>query len=160
MPTESEERADLFLAIGEFVFEFSQLEFTIRHLVGSALELNDEAFNIIVSPYDFATLCRVANAFVRALPDCTDALAVHTERTFNACLKVNEERVRIAHVTWLLGAGARHVSRTTFKATSYYTTSEQIRKKSAEVQKLHGAVVTILIGEKSEWESISKRLDR
>src|SRR5436853_7934228 len=28
--------ADLFLAIGEFILEFSELEFTIRHLLGSA----------------------------------------------------------------------------------------------------------------------------
>jgi hypothetical protein len=27
---EAQERVDLFLAIGEFIFEFSQLEFTIR----------------------------------------------------------------------------------------------------------------------------------
>jgi hypothetical protein len=59
---EAEARVDLFMAIGEFIFEFSQLEFTIRHLLASALDLKgDKSFDAIVSPYDFRTLSEPAS---------------------------------------------------------------------------------------------------
>jgi hypothetical protein len=50
----------LHAAIGKFIVQFSQLEFTIRHLLGSLLDLSDPQFNIVISSYDFATLCRVS----------------------------------------------------------------------------------------------------
>jgi hypothetical protein len=55
---EAKERAELFLAIGEFIFEFLQLEFTIRFALATLLNLHDK-FDAVTSPYDFATLCRV-----------------------------------------------------------------------------------------------------
>ena len=59
---EAKERAKLFLA--EFIFEFSQLEFTIRVALGRALDVgpigwDDERFDAVTSPSDFAALCRV-----------------------------------------------------------------------------------------------------
>jgi hypothetical protein len=67
---EAEQRASLFLAIGEFIFEFSQLEFTIRHALGTALDLNDDTrFDAVTSPYDFAALCRVTSAILQQM--CT-----------------------------------------------------------------------------------------
>jgi len=58
---EAKERVELFLAIGEFIFEFSQLEFTIRVALATLLNpaWNDDKFDAVTSPYDFAALCRV-----------------------------------------------------------------------------------------------------
>jgi hypothetical protein len=48
----------LYTAIGQFIFEFSQLEFMIRHTLGTALDLRETdanaRFDIVTSPYDFA----------------------------------------------------------------------------------------------------------
>ena len=41
--TERENLRRLYLAIGRFIFKFSQLEFMIRHLLGEALGLRDDA---------------------------------------------------------------------------------------------------------------------
>jgi hypothetical protein len=43
-------------AIGRFVFEFSQLEYAIRHYVAEEAGVMGEYFNAIMT-HDFATLC-------------------------------------------------------------------------------------------------------
>ena len=56
----------LYTAIGQFVFEFSQLEFIIRHALGEALALKETGanaqFDIVTAPYDFVALCNVTKA--------------------------------------------------------------------------------------------------
>ena len=60
--------ADHYAAIGEFVFRFSQLEFTIKARLSNALNLPPELFDIITSPYDFAMLCTVTAETSKATP--------------------------------------------------------------------------------------------
>jgi hypothetical protein len=50
------------LAIGRFVVAFSQLEFSLRFPLGSALQLTDEQFDAVTATYDFSALCRVTKA--------------------------------------------------------------------------------------------------
>lgn len=153
-------RADLFLAIGEFIFEFSQLEFTIRHLLGVVLEIDDgKRFNLIVSPYDFATLCRVVDGFLAQMDIFGADRLKDIHKLFKSCLRMNDERVRIAHGSWFLGAGARHVSRQTFKAEYHYDTPDKIRQKTAEVKRCMSGIIAILIGNREgEWPSMMKAL--
>jgi hypothetical protein len=48
---EHENMRRLYVSICQFIFEFSQLEFMIRHLLGEALGLNDEKrFHAVTSP--------------------------------------------------------------------------------------------------------------
>lgn len=76
--------------------------------------------------------------------------------TFNACLAMNDERVRIAHGTWTIGGGARHVSRTSLKAKSHFERPEKNIDKAREVSALRSRVVQILIGKPEEWPKIAK----
>lgn len=152
------EKDELCLAIGEFIYEFSQLEFTMRDLLGSLLELEGERFDIVTSPYDFTTLCTVAHNCLIRLSDCSDKLKAHSEKTFNDCKGLNTDRVRIAHGAWIEGGGARHVSRQTLKASTYFLTPQEIRQKTAEAQRLMTAIVNILIGDPEDWPDILKRL--
>jgi len=46
-----------FKQIGAFVFQFSQLEFSIRVVLGGILQLTDEQFDAVTAPYDFLILC-------------------------------------------------------------------------------------------------------
>jgi inorganic pyrophosphatase len=101
---EATARVELFLAIGEFIFEFSQLEFTIRHLLACMLDLKDDkSFDTIVSPYDFRTLCDVTSSYIQDAADCDDDLRTHVKKTFDSCKALNDERVRVAHGTWSIG---------------------------------------------------------
>jgi hypothetical protein len=113
---ERENLRRLYFAIGQFIFEFSQLELMIRHLLGEALALHDDArFHAITSPYDFATLCRVTRNVALAIPGCTEVVKEELNAIFKGCLKVNDDRVHVAHGTWFIsneeGMGTRHVSR-------------------------------------------------
>jgi hypothetical protein len=93
----------LYVSIGQFIFEFSQLEFMIRHLLGEALGLNDEKrFHAVTSRYDFVALCRVTCNIALAIPGCTDEDKSELEDIFKGCLKVNDDRVHIAHGTWFI----------------------------------------------------------
>jgi inorganic pyrophosphatase len=149
---EATARVELFLAIGEFIFEFSQLEFTIRHLLACMLDLKDDkSFDTIVSPYDFRTLCDVTSSYIQDAADCDDDLRTHVKKTFDSCKALNDERVRVAHGTWSIGGGARHVSRQTLKASQYFITPAELDEKTRSLQKLKSDIVTILIGDKSEW---------
>lgn len=83
---EREKVKSLYLAIGQFMFEFSQLEFTIRHLLGEILEFKDTGpdalFDILISPYDFATLCNVTKAvFMRGRRVANKAIATKSSRS-------------------------------------------------------------------------------
>jgi hypothetical protein len=156
---EAEQRASLFLAIGEFIFEFSQLEFTIRHALGTALGLNDDSrFDTVTSPYDFAALCRVTSAILQQMCTCAEDAALKAEiaSTFRECLALNDERVRIAHGTWTIEGGARHVSRTTLQAKSHFEKPEKIIDKAREASALRTRVVQILIGKPDEWPEIAR----
>ncbi len=122
---EKRKMLSLYTAIGQFMFEFSQLEFIIRCALGQALDLretgDDAQFDIVVSPYDFGTLCSVTKAiFMRAMR-CDETDRKEIESIMNACMALNsEERVPIAHGTWFIdasGLGARHVPRTRLETT-------------------------------------------
>jgi len=61
-----DERKQGYCRIGEFVYWFSQLEFTIRARLSAALSLPDNQFDIVISPYDFAMLCTVSEKAIES----------------------------------------------------------------------------------------------
>lgn len=146
---ESWDDYDTQAAIGKFIIQFSQLEYIIRHLLGSMLGLSDPQPDIITASFDFARLCKVTEAFLLSLPDCDQKLAAHAKTTFSRCLALNDDRVRIAHGTWLLGPGTSHMSRS-FKMSRHFEKPDEIRAKAEEAKKLMTAIVEILIGDAEE----------
>jgi hypothetical protein len=152
----------LYLAVGQFIFEFSQLEFMIRHLLGEALGLDDEKqFHAVTSPYDFATLCRVTRNIALAIPGCTEEDKAELEDIFKGCLKVNDDRVHVAHGTWFIseeGLGTRHVSRSSLDPKVYYSRIGDIDKVSQEIVTLKSRIVQFLIGPQSEWPKYAAML--
>jgi hypothetical protein len=105
---------EYFVAIGEFIFWFSQLEAHMKARLAGALDLDGELFDIIIAPYDFATLCTVLSETLKlgATPEQETAINKH----FNKCRGLNSDsRVIIAHGSWTID-GARHVNRQKLKA--------------------------------------------
>jgi len=159
---ERENMRRLYLSIGQFIFEFSQLEFMIRHLLGEALGLDDEKrFHAVTSPYDFVALSRVTRNIALAMPGCAEEDKAELEEIFKGCLKVNDDRVHIAHGTWFIseeGMGTRHVSRSSLEPKVYYSRIDDIDKVSQEAATLKSRIVQFLIGPKSEWPRYSSAI--
>lgn len=131
-----------FQDIGHFIFEFSQLEFTIRAVLSSALKLPDGYFDIVTSGYDFAMLCNVTRAVaLKQRPDHEPAI----EKLFNDCLKLNDERVRVAHGMWTFGGEgvvARHVGRRNLQPKYYFENQDALVRLAAEAQRLMQAALS------------------
>lgn len=111
-------------AIGEFIFEFSQLEYGLRHYVASTAGVPDEHFNAIMT-HDFALLCNVALEVLSEGSSAEDKQKLRD--IINECRKLNEIRVKVAHGLWvpfMAGGTVHHVSRSSLRLT---TTEDQAR---------------------------------
>ena len=130
-------------AIGRFLSEFSQLDFTIRFVLAKRLGIADEYFDIVTSPYDFAMLCKVTREVVtKQIPEKAKGI----EKIFKGCHKLNEDRVRVAHGMWSLGEEglvARHVPRQSLEPKYYFENRNALGKLADEAQRLLQSVLTI-----------------
>src|SRR5262249_50500786 len=93
------EEAALHQAIGYFIFWFSQLEFTIKARLAGALQLDEDLFDIIIGPYDFAMLCTVTEQtlMLTASPEVKRAI----KKYFDQCRALNQQaRIIVAHGSW------------------------------------------------------------
>lgn len=131
-----------YLAIGRFIYEFSGLELMMRIVLGKRLNLRRGYFDIVVSPYDFATLCRVTSSVLALqFPAQKDDI----EQFCKACLRLNDERVKVAHGSWMMGDEgpmARHVQRGTLKAKLHFKDKEELTRLADEAQRLAAVVFT------------------
>ncbi len=137
----AEKRGIQLLGIGRFIFEFSQLEFSIRTILVSRLGLKEEYFNIVTGPYDFAKLCNVTReASIVRYPERKEEL----NKLFNACLKLNEARVLIVHGVWLDdmdGLSLRIVSRGGFKTQIHSFKKDELARHADRAQELMQRVI-------------------
>ena len=132
-----------YVDLGEFVVEFSQLEFTIRAALGSALKLPSDLVNIVLSLHDFTSLCKV---WQLVMTHQQSEREKEIEEIFSACMKVNSERVRVAHGLWSFGPKtleAIHVSRNSLKVETYFAEPGQLRALSKECQRLLQAILGV-----------------
>ena len=99
-------------AIGRFIFEFSQAEYTIRYHLGEELGLASEHFNAVVGSYDVAMLCTVAKEVFGKSRANMNADAI--KDLINNFLDLIPHRNRVAHGVWMPytdGGTVRHVPR-------------------------------------------------
>jgi len=92
--------------------------------LAGALNLADELFDIVIGSYDFALLCTVTQETLSLVVD--EVTKKRIKKYFNECHKLNQTaRLIVAHGTWTLEGGARHVSRSSLEAKYYFTTPEE-----------------------------------
>jgi hypothetical protein len=96
----SQNRTLTFHAIGKFIVEFSQLEFTIRFALGAYLGLPDAYFDAVTGPYDFRMLCAVTSK-VTILKHPERKAEVET--LYKECYALNDKRNHVAHGLWTDG---------------------------------------------------------
>ena len=127
--------------LGRFLFEFSQLEFTIRFVLANRLGLSEAHFDIVTSPYDFNTLCNVTcKVSCIKYPEEKKELA----KLFNACRELNNTRVIVAHGMWTDdadGLSARHVARGSLEPKFHSFKKDEWLRLSEEAQKLMKGVL-------------------
>jgi hypothetical protein len=100
-----------FSAIGRFISEFSQLEYTLKYLISKKAGLRDKHFPALMS-HDFSLTCTIAQT---VLSESVAPGKLEDFETFiNKCLSLNHDRVRVAHGLWVIaneGGVLQHVSR-------------------------------------------------
>jgi hypothetical protein len=86
-------------AIGRFIFEFSQAEYTIRHYLAEEIKLDEKYFAPVVESYDVGVLCTVAKQVFLSTRDGKNAARIET--LINKFSKMSHERNRVAHGLWV-----------------------------------------------------------
>jgi hypothetical protein len=120
-----------YIAIGRFIFQFSQLEFSLRFHLAEKIGLKDEYFYAITTGYDFAMLCTITKTiFSRTLDD--EAFE-RLETLIGKCHELNADRVRVAHGFWVVGnEGGRvhHAARNSLEPKIYFEEAEKLNAKA------------------------------
>ena len=88
-----------YLAIGRFMSEFSQVEYTIRHYLAEEISLDESHFDAIIGSYDAALLCSVAREVFSKSRAETNSRAI--AKMLNKFLDLNGNRNRVAHGLWV-----------------------------------------------------------
>jgi hypothetical protein len=86
-------------AIGHFVFEFSQLEYSLKHYVGEEFRLDEKYFSAIVESYDMAMLCTIVQTVFRQSRSENTARII--DDLVNEVRELNNERVKVVHGLWV-----------------------------------------------------------
>ena len=153
---EEQLRAKTFQQIGEFIFWFSQLEFSIRARLSGLLKIDDSLFDIVIGPYDFALLCTVTKkVLVNKYPSGKEAI----EGVFARCHALNNERLRVVHGTWAEGAeglASRHASRQKLSAEWHYNSPQALQKQIEEAKQVMMAVLSVPDKQNPEQGSVRR----
>ena len=126
-------------AIGRFVFEFSQVEYTIRVYLAEELGLHEDYFKAVVQSYDVALLCKVAKEVFSKSRANMNAAAINN--LISKFLELNEPRNRLAHGLWVPfkdGGTVHHVSRNSFKSIDAANQAEKLEELANELSNLRG----------------------
>jgi hypothetical protein len=138
---EEDTDTEMFQTIGTFMYAFSQLELAIRLRLSDALNLEENLREVVVGPYDLATLCNVTKeVLIRTRKDLDVTLI---GKLFNRCHALNQKaRIVVAHGTWFSeGGGASHFSKNSFTSTSHFTDLNDLKKHIGEARNLMWHVV-------------------
>ena len=120
-------------AIGRFIFEFSQVEYTIRHYLAEEIGLKEEHFTPVVESYDAAMLCTVAKeVFAKRRPV---EFAARIKKGIDHFLRLNDDRKRVAHGLWVpfKEGGTVHYVPRSLKAGRLQNQAEVLEKRADEL---------------------------
>jgi hypothetical protein len=132
-------------AIGRFMFEFSQMEYAIRHYVGAEAGIKDEHFNAIMT-HDFAILCTVA-ADILSQSFKEEDQRRRLKDIIKECRKLNAERVIVAHGLWVPfrhGGTVHHVSRSSLKTNMSVDQAKHLEKQADQANHLRGMLEELM----------------
>jgi hypothetical protein len=118
------------------MFEFSQMEYAIRALLGEEIGLKEEYFSAVMESYDVAKLIGIAiEVFKKSRGD--DATSIW--KLLNRFRGMNDERVRVAHGLWVpskAGGTVYYTSRNKLTPANFTDQAEHLEKLSDELCQL------------------------
>jgi hypothetical protein len=85
-------------AIGRFIFEFSQLEYSVRHYLGEAIGVKEEHFSAVVESYDVGMLINVTRQVFKK--SRSGEVTAKIDKLLNKFSILNDDRKRVAHGLW------------------------------------------------------------
>jgi hypothetical protein len=123
-------------AIGRFVFEFSQVEYTIRYYLAQEISLKEDHFSAVAESYDVAMLISVAiEVFKRSRGDNSGTIF----KLLNKFRGLNDERKRVAHGLWVPfkdGGTVHYVSRNRLKPSQFTDQAKVLEQHANELCQL------------------------
>ena len=121
-------------AIGRFIFEFSQAEYTIRHYLAEEIELDEQYFSAVVESYDVAVLCTVTKEVLDKSRANSNAAAI--KDLINNFRALSDDRNHVAHhglwVPFKDGGTVHHVPRSNLKSRVAANQAEALEKLADE----------------------------
>ena len=122
-------------AIGRFIFEFSQVEYTIRYYLAEEIGIKEEHFMPVVESYDVAALCTIAK---KIFAQSRLGEFARIKKGIDRVLEMNSVRNRVAHGLWVPfkeGGTVHHVPRS-LNAGSYENQAGELDKYADELNAL------------------------
>ena len=110
--TERTAAEQTYRAIGRFMFEFSQLEYTVRHHLGEEIGIKEEHFPAVMESYDVGMLTTVAKEVFKRSRDGENGIQI--QKLLDRFREQNDFRKRVAHGLWvpfMEGGTVHYVSR-------------------------------------------------
>jgi|SRR6516162_7240069 hypothetical protein len=135
-----------FSAIGRFIFEFSQLEYTIKHHVAEQVGLKDEYFTPVMT-HEFAVLCTIAETVLG--PGMTGDRAERLKKLIDECRTLNEHRVHIVHGLWFVGREKGRLfpaPKGKIETDVYYEDHNKVAELADLAKRLHNELPDIVYG--------------
>lgn len=123
-------------AIGRFIFEFSQVEYTIRYYLAEEIGLNEEHFSAVVESYDVGLLCTVATEVYKKSRKKNSKRITDLINKFR---DLSQKRNQVAHGLWVPfkdGGTVHHVPRGALKPSIKQNQADELEKLADEAAKL------------------------
>ena len=143
IPDNIEELAEkTYRAIGYFIFQFSQTEYSIRQLLGREIKLDDRFIPAILQSYDVGALCNVSKEIFKMTRPAEEAEEMAS--LINRFYKLNGERQRVAHGVWIpyfRGGMVQHVSRNSLKTVTHEDQAEVLEKWAKEANEIRAGLM-------------------
>ena len=144
------ESEETYLAIGRFMFEFSQLEMSLRNFTALEAGVKDRYFDAVMT-HDFSLLCTIAQELL-GLSWESEGKKTKFLGIIKECRKLNDVRVRVAHGLWVPfrgGGTVHHVSRSSLKAKMSSDQAQELEERAKAVNQL-----------RSEFELLMREKDK
>jgi hypothetical protein len=126
-----------YVAIGRFIFEFSQAEYAIRYHLAEEISLDEKHFVAVVESYDVAMLCTVALEVFGETRSNSNAAAI--KDLINDFRTLSHHRNRVAHGLWIPfkeGGTVHHVPRNNLKPRMDANQAAALQKLADEANSL------------------------
>ena len=134
-------------AIGRFIFEFSQVEYTIRHYLAAEIGLTEKYFAAVVESYDVGMLTTVAKEVFKKARGKEDSAGI--EKLLNRFRELNDQRKRVAHGLWVPfmdGGTVHYVSRNSLNPSQFTDQAKELEVLADEACGLRSRLETALNG--------------